>query len=81
MIEVAGTPGFCIFCLEPKSSPRPWVPSNPGLGCTYGLGHEYPAEETKPAQVHKPDKKLCLKCGLHPRNPKAAANGCEHEYP
>jgi hypothetical protein len=73
----------CIFCFKSPSNPTPWCPTNPGNGCTYGLGHEYPLNESeKPKQPpKKPDKQLCLKCGLHAKNPASATNGCSHEYP
>lgn len=86
----------CIHCFKAESNKTPWCPDNPGLGCQYGLGHEYPCavcgnllckthvpgEEAKPKQApKKPDKKLCTKCGLHVKNPAAATNGCEHDYP
>ena len=69
---------ICIFCLKLPSDPTPWVRDNPGKGCTYGLEHEYPEEPTK--QPKKVDKKLCTKCGLHPKNPASSTNGCEHLY-
>jgi hypothetical protein len=73
---------ICIFCLKSPSDPTPWCRDNPGAGCTYGLGHEYPvAEIEKPKFEKKPDKKLCVKCGLHLKNPASATNGCSHEYP
>jgi ribosomal protein L40E len=77
------TDQFCIHCLRHASDTRPWCPDNPGSGCTYGLGHEYPlTEEAKPKQPpRKQDKQLCMKCGLHVRNPTSAQNGCTHEYP
>jgi hypothetical protein len=50
--------------------------------CTYGLAHGWPeAPAAAPAVgVRKRDTSLCTRCGLHPRNPVAAANGCAHEY-
>lgn len=74
---------LCIFCLKDQANPIPWCPDNPGNGCTYGLGHEFPlGEEAKPKQSgKKPDKQLCTKCGLHAKNPASATNGCVHEYP
>ena len=74
---------LCIHCLKHKSSSTPWVPDNPGHGCTYGLSHEYPAtleEKSKSKQVAKVDKGLCTKCGLHMKNPASKMNGCVHEY-
>lgn len=72
---------ICIFCLRAPGSP-PWCTANPGRGCTYGFACEYPLEETaqKPAPTHVRDAKLCVKCGLHPKNPMSATNGCVHEY-
>jgi hypothetical protein len=35
----------------------------------------------KPIQQKKVDKRLCVKCGLHQKNPLAATSGCTHEYP
>jgi hypothetical protein len=75
-------PGVCIFCRKrPDVDATPWVPGNPGAGCTYGLGHEVfrPIVKVAP-QPRKPDAKLCSKCGLHPKNPASATNGCEHIY-
>ena len=73
---------LCIYCLRHDSDKRPWCPDNPGNGCTYGLGHEYPeAEKPKQQTPKKVDKQLCTKCGLHVRNPASATNGCAHEYP
>lgn len=72
---------LCIFCIRPEGDPRSWVPSNPGKGCTYGLAHEFPpSEEKQPQQAKVRDAKLCVKCGLHPKNPTSSTNGCEHEY-
>lgn len=86
----------CIFCFKDEGRTDPWVPNNPGGGCTYGLGHEYPCpvcgnllcklhvagQDVKPPpQMKKPSKNLCTKCGLHPNNPTSKTNGCEHEYP
>jgi hypothetical protein len=74
---------LCLYCLKSEGDQSPWCPNNPGAGCQYGLGHEYPpSEDTKPKQpVRKVDKQLCTKCGLHIRNPASATNGCAHEYP
>jgi hypothetical protein len=63
-------PGFCIFCRERPSGPV----------CNYGLGHEVFKPESRPKQVAKSDFNRCTKCGLHPRNPASATNGCEHAY-
>lgn len=72
---------LCIHCLKHEGDPRPWVVANPGNGCTYGLGHEFPeVEKPKPPPAKKADKQLCLKCGLHPKNPASATNGCAHGY-
>jgi hypothetical protein len=75
----------CIFGLRHASDPRPYCPANPGRGCTYGLGHEYPAPAGVVAaevvtKSKARDKKLCITCGLHPANPAAATNGCAHTY-
>jgi len=49
--------------------------------CTYGLGHEMPAApKSAPTSGPKRDPKLCVKCGLHPRNPASSSSGCEHVY-
>lgn len=73
---------LCTFCSRHESDKRPWVPSNPGLGCTYGYAHEFPeAPVVKAKPEKKTDKKLCIKCGLHPKNPAFATKVCEHEYP
>jgi hypothetical protein len=72
---------LCIHCMKNEGDLTPWCKDNPGLGCTYGLGHEY-LEPIKPKQqAKKADKQLCTKCGLHLRNPASATNGCAHEYP
>lgn len=73
---------LCIFCMRPDGCP-PYCTDNPGKGCTYGLGHEFPdGEETKPKQQPKKiDKNVCTKCGLHARNPASVTNGCAHDYP
>jgi len=74
---------LCIYCLRSESNKTPWCPDNPGKGCTYGLGCEYPITEAdKPKQpAPKIDKNVCTKCRLHTRNPVSATNGCAHEYP
>ena len=72
----------CIFCLRDAVTAEPFCKDNPGHGCTYGFHHEGVeglVEKPKPAPKG-PDKKLCLKCGLHPKNPAASTNGCAHEY-
>lgn len=62
----------CIFCLTHESRVKEQ--------CLYGMHHEYEVEK-KPAQpVKKSSKALCTKCGLHPKNPASASNGCSHEY-
>jgi hypothetical protein len=72
---------LCIFCLQLDTQSTPWCPSNPGKGCTYGLGHEYVGDDVVASPPSpKVDKKLCTKCGRHPKNPAASTNGCEHEY-
>lgn len=63
----------CVFCLTCRG--------NVGPTCTYGLAHEFPTAVRRPTQERKVDKKLCSKCGLHPKNPKFDTNGCVHEYP
>ncbi len=44
----------------------------------------WPVEDQKKVvykQSCKPkDKKLCTKCGLHPKNPMFSTNGCAHEF-
>lgn len=59
---------MCIFCFGYKSN---------NAQCPYGT-HEYPKRPVK--QERKKDTQLCLKCGMHPRNPKYQANECEHEH-
>ncbi len=77
----------CIFCFQTSDNPKVFCLDNPGDGCTYGMHHEYPGEvfgKTKlPPKVtfKKVDKQVCLKCGVHSKNPVGATNGCEHEYP
>ncbi len=74
---------LCIYCFKHQGDKTPWCPDNPGNGCTYGLGHEYPVTEAeKPKQPpRKTDKNLCAKCGLHIKNPASASSDCAHEYP
>ncbi len=72
---------LCIYCMKHEGDQTPWVKDNPGNGCTYGLGHEYPEPVKPKQQAKKVDKQLCTKCGLHQRNPASATNGCAHEYP
>ncbi len=73
---------LCTFCGRDESNRTPWCVSNPGAGCTYGLGHEFPPREAATKkQTPKVDKWLCVKCGLHVRNPASGTNGCVHEYP
>ena len=62
----------CIFCHKS-------MPSRSAEDCTYGLGHEW-EDVIKPKQVAKPDLARCSKCGVHPKNPLSATNGCAHEY-
>jgi hypothetical protein len=62
----------CIFCFKAKSA----APA----ACFYGMHHEFPEPEVKQQPVKLKDAKLCAKCGLHPRNPASATNGCAHEY-
>jgi len=72
----------CIMCLRHSSRTESFVPGNPGLGCTYGWRHEY-EEKVKQAPSPKSkivDKKLCHKCGLHPKNPAFMTNNCEHLF-
>jgi len=71
----------CIHCLKHRSDSSPWVKNNPGAGCTYGLAHEYPAPDRPKPQPKKIDKNLCIKCGLHAKNPASASGSCAHEYP
>jgi hypothetical protein len=73
---------ICIFCVRHQSCTVPWCPDNPGRGCTYGYGHEYPLpqQKTKQTVAKKLDAKLCTPCGLHPKNPKSDMNGCTHVY-
>ncbi len=70
---------LCFFCLRDANDERVWCQDNPGEGCTYGMRHEFPEEEKPKQVVVKMDRKICLKCGMHPKNPKAV--GCEHEFP
>ena len=64
----------CVFCFKHREDAAP--------ACSYGLGHEFPkGEEARVRQEKRPDAKLCVRCGLHPRNPLSSTNGCEHAYP
>jgi hypothetical protein len=91
--EAAGRPGFCVFCLrhrdeaersrEPHRKHASWLGGEVFLGpsCSYGLAHEFwPESVAKAKPEKKVDKKLCNRCGLHPKNPASASNGCAHEY-
>lgn len=73
---------ICTFCFQPPDNPKVWCVDNPGHGCTYGMHHEFPEEikEIPQPPVKKTDKKLCTQCGLHPKNPLAASNGCQHVF-
>lgn len=49
----------------------------------YGFAHEYPEDLLARVPVQKvkgPDVKLCRACGLHPKNPLYAGNGCQHVH-
>ena len=72
----------CVFCFRAEGDLAPFCPENPGKGCTYGLAHEYPGAGVAPALPvpKRRDAKLCVLCGLHPRNPASATNGCAHSY-
>lgn len=59
----------CIFCLFHKD--------HVAQVCTYGMYHEFPQVILEKKTV-KIDRKICIKCGLHPKNPKAV--GCDHEF-
>lgn len=72
IVEVVGTPGFCIFCYAHMSDDK--------ATCTYGLRHEFFVKVEKPKPKVVVDKRLCIKCRIHIKNPKSATNGCEHEY-
>lgn len=65
---------ICIFCLYHRDRKN---------GCTYGLHHEYPndAPEPPPPPPKKVSPSLCVYCGLHPKNPLAATNECDHFFP
>lgn len=63
----------CIFCLTHESRNIAW--------CSYGMKHEYPEPEKPKKQAAKVDRNLCIKCGLHTKNPASLASGCAHEYP
>lgn len=65
----------CIFCLTCRGS----IPDPTGRTCTYGMGHEFPVT-VAPQQAKRPDASLCALCGLHPKNPASASNGCAHRY-
>lgn len=73
----------CIFCHRRPDYPLPYVQKgDPGQGCMYGFAHEYPEDALERSPVQKPkgpDRSLCPACGLHPKNPRFLANGCQHE--
>lgn len=60
----------CIFCFTHESSLKE--------ACSYGMHHELEAKVVKQVKK-KANKLLCTKCGLHPKNPLFATNGCSHE--
>lgn len=82
--------GICIHCHATSTEASRgaeavaffWDPTSfhPADRCTYGLGHEWPVAKVAATSGPKRDAKLCTKCGLHPRNPAATSNGCEHVY-
>jgi hypothetical protein len=63
-------PRVCVFCLTHEMR---------GAACTYLMPHEYPARP-KATAAPRVDRQLCVKCGLHPKNPAGAASACAHEY-
>lgn len=70
---------ICIFCLR-QPGDQPWCPDNPGHGCTYGCGHEYPTIEKPATPPKRVDVNRCTKCDLHRKNPLSQSNGCAHDY-
>jgi len=84
------SPDFCIFCLATRAeialgAPLAfyWTPNAPlhaANRCTHGCAHEFPVLAKPEPPPMKRDPKLCVRCGLHPRNPAAANNGCAHEF-
>jgi hypothetical protein len=68
--KVVNTPPkqFCIYCHANEDVEGT---------CTYGQPHEYATLEKSMIPVED----LCIRCGLHPRNPAAAINGCNHRMP
>ena len=66
----------CIFCLRCRGN-LVGVET-----CSYGLRHEFPEPVQSTVEIPKRvDKQLCVKCGVHRKNPKSATSGCDHEYP
>lgn len=69
---------FCIFCIRSDDFKGQVTTLGPGP-CTYGLKHEFNESvvQVKQQQPKKDSgKNLCIKCGMHPKNPKAV--GCDH---
>jgi hypothetical protein len=72
----SASPDFCVFCRVHVSGGIRVLAC-----CTYGWRHEFPSGKPYPViQTAKRDSKLCRTCGLHPQNPAAKTNGCEHEF-
>jgi hypothetical protein len=56
---------FCIYCHAPEDTDSK---------CTYSLPHKFASLD----KAIVPVEELCIRCGLHPRNPAATVNGCNH---
>ena len=66
--------GVCVFCRQHKDHIGPVCDS-------FKMRHEFREAPIAVApQPKKRDAQLCVHCGLHPRNPASATNGCEHDY-
>lgn len=66
----------CVFCLRCRGN----IAEPEARTCTYGMGHEFPQAAPQRQPERPRDASLCVRCGLHPRNPASATNGCEHSY-
>ena len=73
---------ICTYCLQHSERKISYFKTS--TGCSYDLHHSYDEESLRPkpqpVQVVKLKKDLCVKCGIHPRNPIFLTNGCVHEF-
>jgi hypothetical protein len=65
---------LCTFCLCSREDGSKTT-------CSYGMHHEFAEVPKASGKTNKKDSKLCVKCGLHPKNPASLTNGCDHDWP